>query len=122
MANIDLEGGSTSVGQSETVHLAGTSTIEEGAESGVEILQYQPPQVEYHETPAEVTDCPGKETSNDEEAAGEEEPIMGESCSVKVAAAESMESVRSAESESNELQSLMPSPKDSVTDHDVEST
>ena len=121
VANIDLEGASTSVGPSDAAHLAGSSTIEDTNEAGVEIIHYQPPQVEYHETPATlVTD---KETSSGEDAAPEEtHPIMGAEASPKVAPAESMESVHSAESESNELQSLMPTRKDSITEPELEST
>ena len=126
MANIDLEAPSTSVGPTETALMPTTSNVEEGAVGGVEIIHYQPPQVEYHETPSTIVTTPtqpvppgGDNTTEDEE---DEEPVIVNKSSPTVAPAESMESVRSAESESNELQSLMPQRKDSLTDRETEST
>lgn len=97
VANVDLEGASTSLAQSEAV---ATHNTEDGTVGEVQVVQYQPAEVEYHETPANLV--------SDDSA--EDDPMVERPHSKrnKVAPALSMESMRSQDSDSNELQKLMP--------------
>ena len=100
VVNVDLEGPSTSLAQSETVGTGGR--LSEGAVGGVEVVQYQPAQIEYHDTPANMV------ISDD---SAEDDGVVERTHNKranKVAPALSMESVRSQDSDSNELQKLMP--------------
>ena len=119
MAHIEMDPGSTSVGRSDVVRHDPLSSVtfpgdeSSGHGAGVEVIRYQPAQVEYHESPledapntahhdvivlssgadsADVTSLPGKKGKG----------VGG------MAPCDSLESIRSTESDSNELQSLMP--------------
>ena len=126
--HIDFEGASTSVGPSDMLHGRTSSHLEEGAVGGVEMIGVQPAQaqVEYHphQEPPNFSFSalsPTAPTCSMEQVDIERQPLQpvtagdcdsnsssSEKCRNKVITSESMESMRSTDSDANELQSLMP--------------
>lgn len=105
--NIEGEGASASMSPSEQV-AATTSQLEDTDDvQGVEIVRYQPPQIEYHDK--------GRSGSEEDDLVGEVAATEALVSSHILAPAESLDSVRSTDSDSNEWHALMPVPSATVT-------
>ena len=126
MAHIELDTGSSmSMARNEPGQAVPAVTAEDPAPPRLEILQYQPAQVEYHEMPVEDA-----VTAVEPEGTVVSIPILSRTRdaleTVPMAPTDSMESVHSTESDSNETQSLMPQHKEKSTNggngvpHDIE--
>ena len=106
--NIDAEVPSTSMGPSDLGMPISCRDID--CES-VEPVRYQPAQVEYHSVPGPSTSHAAPDTTewvDDCPGCGADVSATGTRGSMaKLAAARSMESIKSCYSDSNELQSLM---------------
>ena len=112
-----------------------SSHIEEGAVGGVEITGVQPPQaqVEYHPHHQDLTNflpprTPGVPSCSIEQldmerqllqpvSVGDDDSSSSDKCRNNVITSESMESVRSTDSDASELQSLMPKHKKENEEH-----
>lgn len=110
VANIELDVGSTSLGRVDMGHDPLASSIpDEPTSPSMETIRYQPAQVEHHQTPPDNTiEQPAPPTDDTTSVDLSVVPAKRPKGNVTMAPSDSLESIRSTESDSNELQSLMP--------------